>query len=205
MVLQNYFAKGHQGRYVDVGAHHPFRFSNTFKLYQQGWSGINIDPLPGSMDRFAKFRPRDVNLEIGVSDEEGSLIYYEFDEPALNGFHAELSQDRNSSTGYRILKTSSKSVRTLRDILNEHFPATGPGLDLISVDAEGFDLNVLKSNDWVRFRPKVIIAELRQVQLDKIYSDPVYVYLKSLNYSWFACTGRSCFFEDQSKQENAPI
>ena len=58
--------KHDKGFYVDVGAHHPFRFSNTYLFYTQGWSGINIDATPGSMKAFNKYRPRDINLEVGV-------------------------------------------------------------------------------------------------------------------------------------------
>ena len=58
--------KHDKGFYVDVGAHHPFRFSNTYLFYTQGWSGINIDATPGSMKAFNKYRPRDINLEVGI-------------------------------------------------------------------------------------------------------------------------------------------
>ena len=34
------------GFYVDVGAFHPFRFSNTAFLYIMGWNGLNIDANP---------------------------------------------------------------------------------------------------------------------------------------------------------------
>ena len=64
---------GHQtkGVYVDVGAHHPYRFSNTFKFYLLGWSGINIDPLPGSKQLLDEKRPRDINLEAGILNRNG--------------------------------------------------------------------------------------------------------------------------------------
>ena len=52
--------------FIDVGAHHPMRFSNTYLFYKKKWKGINIDPLPGSMKLFNKLRPRDINLELGV-------------------------------------------------------------------------------------------------------------------------------------------
>lgn len=48
LVLNRIFGEQATGYYVDVGAHHPFRFSNTAIFYKKGWCGINIDPLPGS-------------------------------------------------------------------------------------------------------------------------------------------------------------
>ena len=31
------------GFYLDIGAHHPTRFSVTRHLYQAGWTGVNVD------------------------------------------------------------------------------------------------------------------------------------------------------------------
>ena len=66
LLLRRIFEHQKIGFYVDVGAHHPFRFSNTYLLYKRGWRGINIDAMPGSMRLFRKFRPRDTNIECGV-------------------------------------------------------------------------------------------------------------------------------------------
>ena len=65
--------KGYKGFYVDIGAHHPKRFSNTYFFYKKGWSGINIDAMPGSMHGFRLLRTRDINLEMGISREKGAF------------------------------------------------------------------------------------------------------------------------------------
>ena len=45
-------------------AHHPQRFSNTYKFYLKGWRGINIDAMPEEYGTYSgKFRPGDINLE----------------------------------------------------------------------------------------------------------------------------------------------
>ena len=49
MILGKIFSGQKHGFYVDVGAHHPLRFSNTYLFYLKGWRGINIDAMPGSM------------------------------------------------------------------------------------------------------------------------------------------------------------
>lgn len=41
-----------KGFYVDVGAHHPERFSNTRLLSLVGWTGVNIDAHKESIDLF---------------------------------------------------------------------------------------------------------------------------------------------------------
>lgn len=71
MILHRIFERQCKGFYVDIGAHHPFRFSNTYLFYKRGWSGINIDAMPGSMNIFNKFRNRDINLEYGIGNVIG--------------------------------------------------------------------------------------------------------------------------------------
>ncbi|HWR59941.1 MAG TPA: FkbM family methyltransferase, partial [Thermodesulfovibrionales bacterium] len=86
LILRRIFSNITNGFYVDIGAHHPKRFSNTYLFYRQGWCGINIDAMPGSMKLFNKFRPRDINLEFAVANGNNKMTYYEFNLPALNSF-----------------------------------------------------------------------------------------------------------------------
>ncbi|MDX9799068.1 MAG: hypothetical protein RBT05_09445 [Bacteroidales bacterium] len=67
MLLSKLFELNEKGFFVDIGAHHPIRFSNTYKLYLKGWRGINIDAMPNSMDLFKKYRSEDINLEIPIA------------------------------------------------------------------------------------------------------------------------------------------
>ncbi len=48
LILYRFFDGKQNGFYVDVGAHHPFRFSNTYRFYRMGWHGINIDASPST-------------------------------------------------------------------------------------------------------------------------------------------------------------
>lgn len=74
LILREFFEYAKNGFYVDVGAHHPFRFSNTYLFYQSGWRGINIDAMPGSMKLFNRFRPKDINIECGVAFNGGGAV-----------------------------------------------------------------------------------------------------------------------------------
>src|SRR5262249_37716331 len=88
LLIDRIFERQDRGTYVDVGAHHPRRFSNTELLHRRGWRGVNIDATPGSMAAFRRLRPRDINLEIGIAATSGDRDFYIFDEPALNTFDA---------------------------------------------------------------------------------------------------------------------
>jgi len=78
IILRRIFEQKAYGFYVDIGANHPKRFSTTNYFYIHGRRGINIDATPGSMIAFRKMRPKDINVEIPISDESKALTFYIF-------------------------------------------------------------------------------------------------------------------------------
>ncbi|MEA1901072.1 MAG: FkbM family methyltransferase [Thermodesulfobacteriota bacterium] len=185
MILRRLFEKQKTGFYVDVGAHHPKRFSNTFFFYKKGWRGINIDAMPNSMKLFNKIRPRDVNLEIPISDKKQKLKYYMFNEPALNGFLKELAEKRDGKDDYKIISEKEMETLTLEEIFEKHLPH-GQEIDFLSIDVEGLDLQVLKSNNWRRFRPKFVLVEILGSSINDVTNSKEYKYLAGFEYEIFA-------------------
>lgn len=180
------------GFYVDVGAHHPLRFSNTYLFYLRGWRGINIDAEPGSMRPFRRYRSRDINVECGVAAQPGRLPYYRFDEPALNTFdQAEASlKDRPP---YRLMEQVDLAVRRLDDLLTEYLPI-GQGIDFLTIDVEGKDREVLESNNWSRFRPRFVLAETLRSDMLNLSSCPVVQFLADQGYKPVAKAYNTSFF-----------
>lgn len=193
-LVVNRFLEGQKnGFYVEVGAHHPYRFSNTYFFYKKGWSGICIDPLPGTKKAFNKARPRDVALEVGISISPGKLEYYMFNEPALNTFDPAVAKIRDGKKGFRVIDTLIIETKPLATILAD-LKIPDSGIDLMSVDVEGFDYQVLSSFDWDKNHPKVIIAESDNTELVSIQSDPIYSLLLNKGYKLYAKTGHSLIF-----------
>lgn len=196
LVLQRIFEQKKIGFYVDVGAHHPKRFSNTYLFYRRGWSGINIDAMPGSMSLFKKMRPRDVNLEMGVAEANDSLDYYVFNESALNGFSKELSQERSKGNNpYYVKDVIKVKVFPLAQILDDYHQ--GQEIDFLSVDVEGLDLQVLRSNNWEKYRPKYVLAELLQSSLYNLWNHEVSLFMKKNYYDIYAKQVNTVIFRDQ--------
>ncbi|HKS09959.1 MAG TPA: FkbM family methyltransferase [Pyrinomonadaceae bacterium] len=145
------------GFYVDVGAFHPTLFSNTYFFYLNGWQGINVEARPGSKQLFDRVRPRDVNLEIGVSRARGEMTYYFIAEDSpMNSFSPEFLKQIEMLE--HVKQQISVPTLPLAEVLERHLPQ-GQAIDFMNVDVEGHDLEVLESNDWKRFRPKVIVVE----------------------------------------------
>jgi FkbM family methyltransferase len=193
MVLYRTFETVKEGFYVDVGAHHPDRFSNTYKFYKQGWRGINIDAMPGSMDPFKITRPRDINLEIPVSDKEEVLPFYIFNEPALNTFSKQVADERSAKPEYRIEKVVNIKTQTLERILKANLP-NGQAIDFLTIDAEGFDFNILRSNNWELYRPKMVLVEIDDDYVD-IQRSEINLFMQQKGYKFYAKTVKTCFFK----------
>lgn len=188
------------GCYVDVGAHHPFRFSNTALFYMRGWSGLNIDAAPGSMGKFARWRRRDRNLEIGVARRRGVAEFFVFSEPALSTFDAAIARLRVQE-GSELVRRVVVPCAPLSEILHEHCPSKV--IDFLSVDVEGHDLEVLQSNDWKRFRARVCIVEVLSTPFEELDQHPVVQFLSGLGYQLVSRLHNSTVFCDAAASQES--
>ena len=195
-ILQRIFAKKKRGFYVDVGAHHPCRFSNTYFFYRRGWRGINIEPNPEAMHVFQSIRKGDINLQFGVSKNAENLTYYFFDEPALNTFDSELVKWRLANTPYKVVRTSDILVERLDHILAKYLPPD-VAIDFLSVDVEGLDFAVLKSNNWKLYRPKCVLVEALQKSLEDAMQGDIFLFMSDHGYELFAKTFNTLIFCDK--------
>ena len=132
------------GTYIDIGAHHPSRYSNTRLLYDQGWSGVNIDANPDLIKEFQIKRKRDVNLFRAV----GSLPEYKiaiFTESAVStvveNWEIEQLANHRILDRYQVVKGI-----TLREVFDKYF--LSKECDLLSIDIEGADFEALKSIEF---------------------------------------------------------
>ncbi len=180
------------GFFVDIGAHHPIRFSNTYYFYQRGWQGINVDALPGTKCLFERVRPRDITVECGVGESSGSLKYFLFNDPALNTFSEQEAKKKNFPP-FHIIETLEVSVVTLKQILDQNLPKDVE-IDFMTIDAEGFDDQIIASNDWNRYRPRIILIELLNTEILTINSHPIAQLLQLNNYRIYAKTFNTFFF-----------
>jgi|GEM_PF-573827 len=180
IILDRFFGRQEKGFYVDVGAHHPIRFSNTYALYRKGWRGINIDATPGSMAAFDQWRPQDTNIEAAVSDTPETMPFYIFKEPALNTFDSVLAETY-IKTGWERQEIKDLAPRQLSDILDECLPS-GIIIDFMSIDVEGEEMGVLRSNNWEKYAPRYLMLEILDVPLAEIVNTPAVVFLREHGY-----------------------
>lgn len=140
---------GHQGpvNYVDIGCFHPIQYSNTYFYYLRGGSGLVVDMNESHRSEFERLRPRDTFVAALVSDSNQALQVRSKGSPR----DSIICGDSNE-------KGELKQPKSLSSILDEHWPKNNP-ISLLDIDCEEHDLQVLKSNNWEKYRPKVVILE----------------------------------------------
>lgn len=190
LILERIFESQDRGVYVDVGAHHPKRFSNTYLLYRRGWRGVNIDAAPGSMAAFRRERPRDVNLECGVAATAELRDFFVFNEPALSTFDAARARSLERPP-YVIEAVRKVRCAPLSTILREHSIGA---IDLLTIDVEGLDYEVLRTLDWEVSRPRVVLTEQFSRDLAMLMTSELHGFMHGRGYRIIAKTFNSVFY-----------
>ena len=181
-ILLDRFLNGQKrGFYVDIGCHHPSRFSNTKRFYLRGWQGINVDANREAMDLFSAQRERDVNIWSAVGNEDTVADYFVMNGSALNTLDPDRVRYLKENTPYFLVETLKIPVRTLSSILDE-YATDVEEIDLLSIDVEGWDLKVLKSNDWARYRPIFLLVEDHVGARDPEFQSEMRGFLQSEGY-----------------------
>ena len=173
------------GFYVDIGAYEPKKFSNTYWFYRKGWSGINIDAFPGSMIQFNRLRPRDINIEALISDSNEELDFYTWGESCgVNTLDPDYAKEWELK-----LDQSPKLFRLhpqrLDDILNKHLPVDR-SISFMNIDTEGHEIEVLRSNNWERYRPELLVIELLMNDIERILNSELALFMANIGYSLYS-------------------
>ena len=179
--LVKYFNKK-RGFFIDLGCHHPFRYNNTFKLYNSGWRGINIDLNKISIDLFNYMRAKDTNLCLAITDKIGVIKCYV---PNKNLISPEITTDSNFAKNYKKRHGSSYESINIESIswnfFEKKYLKNIKKVDLLKIDIEGSDFKVLKSINLTKFKPKVIMVEAPN--FEKKNKEKILNYLKLRKYS----------------------
>ena len=181
------------GFYVDVGCHHPYRYSNTAALHlYYGWSGINIDVEQRAIDEFKTERPQDLSICTAVGNRTGSVDASFFQDSALTT----LDSAAASNPYFAHVPRSSRTVqvRKLGDILGEVL-SPDRQIDFLNVDVEGLDLEVLSSHDWESFRPEVVAVEAHGIDLNDPQRNATWCFLRDKRYDIVSHVGVTSIFK----------
>jgi hypothetical protein len=189
------FLHSKTGSYIDIGSGHPIKGNNTYFLYQRGWTGILIDPILYNSKLSEKYRPKDAFLQNIVSNKTGNEQFWEFRNYGLSTSDPVRASSLLKQGEALNEKYSVKPI-SLNEIITKYLATNNNAPELLSIDVECLDLQVLESNDWNIFRPKVICIEILNNDLQKeVFNDSkVFLFLSSRGYNLRASVGNSQIF-----------
>ena len=181
--------------FVDIGAHHPFRFSVTKKLTDEGWSGINIDFYSDFTNDFQRFRANQTNIKAILDTQKREIELFEYEDRALNTISHDrklaLEKQGHVSKSKRIISSSTFSE------IYERQPHRGP-IGLLSIDCEGSDFDILRTIPLKELIVENVLIEI-QADIKNLEQNQVVQYLKPQGYDLVHYFGRSALF---TKREN---
>ena len=142
-----------RGFYIDIGANDPNLISVTKAFYERGWNGINIEPLPDKFFLLQKFRPRDINLNIGAGKEEKIATLL------VDGIYGEMSSLLYNKTKIENnQKFITIKIDTMENICKKYVPE-GVKIEFCKIDVENSEKDVLLGFNFINCRPKIICIE----------------------------------------------
>lgn len=193
LFINRFFQKSQPGFYLDIGAFHPKRYSNTYLLRKyMGWKGIHVDANPAIIAEFNKSVPDGINVNAAVDDQEQDveLVIYR------GAAHSTIDPQRKEiNSAIEVRSTMMMRTRTVESILDEFLPA-GTSVDFVNIDVEGRDLQALRSLNIARFRPRLVCVEDHDFisSLNGGRPSPIFSFMKEHGYAFASHTVVSSFY-----------
>ena len=132
-------------------------------------------------------------MELAISNQKEVLNYFNFKEKALNTFSESLAQQYIDAK-WQLENVLPIQTLPLKEILDIYVPAS-TRINFMTIDVEGFEMNVLTSNDWTKYKPDLLLIEILDCSFDAIHSNEICIYLEKFGYTVFAKTFNTFFFK----------
>lgn len=151
LLIWDYFGGKRDGFFIEVGANHPTKLSQTWLLEQRGWRGMLVEPLPQCCDQLREVRRGSIVCEAAAAapEQTGEADFHVAKSDVFSRF-GEL-EDSGLSAG-----TIKVKVRTLESLCVEH---QAPAIDFLSIDVEGIEISVLRGFDIAQRQPRLVVLE----------------------------------------------
>lgn len=149
------------GSYIDIGAFHPVKISNTFKFYQSGSSGFAIDIGVEKESLWRRFRPRDtfLNRALVPNSYNGDTVRF-----SMSGSYGECTDHVLGSgiiEGQSGIEIDADVIKPaeLQELVLESIVWKNAAWKFINIDIEGLDYEVASGLDLERLAPDLVAIE----------------------------------------------
>lgn len=144
--------------YLDLGANHAKKLSNTYLFYYHGARGVLVEANPGLIPELERIRPEDIVLNRAITFDSRTYIdFYILNGDGLSTIDLESAEEacrRNPELSI-IGKYAVKSIQ-IGDILDKYFDKAPT---VLSIDLEGIEEQILGQIDYENYAPWIIILE----------------------------------------------
>ena len=158
----DFFDRRTSGFFIEAGAADGLSFSNTYFMESVGWHGVLVEAHPRLITACRQNRPGSVVVHSALAETASGEIEFNCVDgaagPGLLSF-CEADQahiQRCASEGFKI--TTARVTKTTLDVL---CAGRKESVDVVFLDLEGFELNALKGFDLERFRPRLLVIEVK--------------------------------------------
>jgi FkbM family methyltransferase len=192
VVLWRALQQVERGRYLDVGANHPVRYSLTMAFYERGWRGITVEPDPEFARMQRVERPRDLQFEVAASStDDDTVTLFVVDGTGLSTLYGDLAQ-LHAESGFETHEVTVQT-RTLDTLMSEA-GWEGKDLHFVSIDTEGSEPAVLQGIDLRKWRPWILVVEAtapNSSESTRSYWEPGVL---EAGYQFCLFDGLSCYY-----------
>ena len=188
------------GFYMDIGAYHPFRQSNTAYFWLMGWNGVNVDASPHSIQLFKKIRKTDRNVWSAVVDVETAhrqkTISLHFNPAVKYDLGATCSPEEALKRKNSQTEQIEVPCESLTTIVNKYAPSKSSDFHFMNIDIEGFDESALQGMDGWKSKPQVLCVEILHAStIREVLGTATNLALESNGYQMVGKTAASVIYK----------
>ena len=192
ILIRHYLKSINNGYYLDLGCYDPFHLSNTAILWVEGWTGVNVDANPKTIERFNKIRSTDLNIFAAIVSEQErkdgvkNITFY------VDGDNS----NQQSARGSLLVTKRAQSPMTVPamsvlELLKEcginHF-------DYMNIDLEGYDEKIISEFPFHLISPYLVTIEDHQEDITSVLSSSITEVMISNGYKLVARTFMTSVF-----------
>lgn len=166
-IISNFIFPGKKdGVFLDIGGNHPIIINNTFYFEKIGWTGLAFEPQRHFHDLWQKHR-KVTMLPIALGETQKDVTFTELRSDVLSGIDISAGADD-------IYQTYVVQQKRLDDVLKEY---NIKEIDYVSLDVEGYEINVLNGINWDETIIKCLSVENNEddCEIEEFLHDKGYV------------------------------